>query len=182
VRGFKNLHDVEIRFGPVTCIAGANGVGKSNLFDAIHFLHLLTTNQIVEAAQKVRDTAGRSVDPGALFTAFGSYQAREMRFTADLIVDGNVQDDFGVKAKAAITSLRYEVAFALDTQDGGPRLQLVHESLVPIRLRGKTNQGLHLHDSDQRESGDHRPPGRTWREKAASDELFPHGHRWTGVE
>lgn len=35
VSGFKNLVDVDVRFGPFTCVAGANGVGKSNLFDAI---------------------------------------------------------------------------------------------------------------------------------------------------
>ncbi len=35
ISGFKNLMDTDIRFGPFTCIAGANGVGKSNLFDAI---------------------------------------------------------------------------------------------------------------------------------------------------
>jgi len=34
VTGFKNLVDVDIKFGPFTCIAGANGVGKSNLFEA----------------------------------------------------------------------------------------------------------------------------------------------------
>jgi AAA15 family ATPase/GTPase len=36
VSGFKNLVDVDVRFGAFTCIAGTNGVGKSNLFDAIH--------------------------------------------------------------------------------------------------------------------------------------------------
>ena len=35
VSGFKNLRDVVVDFGPFTCIAGPNGVGKSNLFDAI---------------------------------------------------------------------------------------------------------------------------------------------------
>ena len=35
VKGFKNLVDVEAHFGPFTCIAGANAVGKSNLFDAV---------------------------------------------------------------------------------------------------------------------------------------------------
>lgn len=30
VSGFKNLVDADIRFGPFTCIAGANGVGKSS--------------------------------------------------------------------------------------------------------------------------------------------------------
>ena len=38
VKGFKNLVDVDIRFGPFTCIAGPNAAGKSNLFDAIRFL------------------------------------------------------------------------------------------------------------------------------------------------
>lgn len=38
VRGFKKFVDVDVRFGPFTCIAGPNGVGKSNLFDAILFL------------------------------------------------------------------------------------------------------------------------------------------------
>ena len=33
VNGFKNLVDVDVRFGPFTCIAGVNGVGKHLLFD-----------------------------------------------------------------------------------------------------------------------------------------------------
>ena len=45
VSGFKNLVDVDIRFGPFTCIAGANGVGKSNLFDAINFCWKVISNQ-----------------------------------------------------------------------------------------------------------------------------------------
>ena len=40
INGFKNLLSVDVRFGPFTCIAGTNGVGKSNLFDAIRFLSL----------------------------------------------------------------------------------------------------------------------------------------------
>jgi AAA15 family ATPase/GTPase len=35
VNGFKNLVDVDVRFGTFTCIAGPNGVGKSNLLNAI---------------------------------------------------------------------------------------------------------------------------------------------------
>ena len=38
VDGFKNLAAVDVRFGPFTCVAGPNGVGKSELFDAITFL------------------------------------------------------------------------------------------------------------------------------------------------
>ena len=54
VNGFKNLMNVDIRFGPFTCIAGANGVGKSNLFDAIRFLSALADDRpLIEAAQSV---------------------------------------------------------------------------------------------------------------------------------
>ena len=47
VSGFKNLVDTEVRFGPLTCIAGFNGVGKSNLFDAVRFLSLLADHSFV---------------------------------------------------------------------------------------------------------------------------------------
>ena len=59
VKGFKNLLDVEVYFGPFTCIAGLNAVGKSNLFDAVRFLHLLTRHPIVEAVQLLREARGR---------------------------------------------------------------------------------------------------------------------------
>ncbi|MBI5604166.1 MAG: AAA family ATPase, partial [Deltaproteobacteria bacterium] len=54
VNGFKNLMNVDVRFGPFTCVAGANGVGKSNLFDAIRFLSLLANKTLTEAALSVR--------------------------------------------------------------------------------------------------------------------------------
>ncbi|MBC8139699.1 MAG: AAA family ATPase, partial [Fibrella sp.] len=53
VSGFKNLVDVDVRFGPFTCIAGANGVGKSNLFDAIKFLGLTGKDTLRGAALSV---------------------------------------------------------------------------------------------------------------------------------
>ena len=59
VSGFKNLVDVEVRFGAFTCIAGANAVGKSNLFDAIQFLSLLADHKLDEAARSIRDEEHR---------------------------------------------------------------------------------------------------------------------------
>jgi predicted ATPase len=56
VDGFKNLLGFEIDFGPFNCIAGPNGVGKSNIFDAIRFLSLLADHTIVDAALNVRGT------------------------------------------------------------------------------------------------------------------------------
>ena len=41
---FKNFADESIRFGPFTVIVGANATGKSNLRDAIRFLHGIGRN------------------------------------------------------------------------------------------------------------------------------------------
>ncbi len=134
VQGFKNLLDVEVHFGPFTCFVGANGVGKSNLFDAIRFLHLLARHPLMEAVQKVRESEGQSPDPASLFTTFGGFRAPEMRFAADLLVERKAEDDFGAQAEAAISSLRYEIAFILEEKDGLSRLKLTHESLLPIPI------------------------------------------------
>lgn len=45
VHGFKNLLNLSIDFGPFTCIAGENGTGKSNVFDAIQFLSFSLTSR-----------------------------------------------------------------------------------------------------------------------------------------
>lgn len=134
VKGFKNLLDVDVRLGPFTCVAGRNAAGKSNFFDAIRFLHLLTQHSIMEAAKLVREAKGRAPDPRSLFTSFGDFVAPEIRFVADLLVQREVQDDFGVTAEAAISSLRYTLALRLSNGDGAERLELAEESLSPIKL------------------------------------------------
>ena len=67
VNGFKNLVDVDVRFGPFTCIAGANGVGKSNLLDAIAFMSALSERSLNEAALSVRDDGSRTGDFRTIF-------------------------------------------------------------------------------------------------------------------
>lgn len=138
VDGFKNLLGLAIDFGPFTCIAGENGTGKSNVFDAIQFLSLLTDRSLIEAAQEVRGIHGERVgDPRDLFWNGHSWTEPAMRFAAEMIVPGEVEDDFGRAAKAAITFLRYElvIGYALPT---GPervgRLALLEENLRHIKL------------------------------------------------
>lgn len=134
VKGFKNLLDVEIYFGPFTCIAGLNAVGKSNLFDAVRFLHLLTQHPIVEAVQLLREAKGRSPEPRSLFTAFGDFRAKEFTLSAELLLQREVRDDFGVEATAAISSVRYDVSFRLNEEERPERLELTAESLVPLPI------------------------------------------------
>lgn len=137
VSGFKNLVDVDVRFGPFTCVAGANGVGKSNLFDAIKFLSALSNDTLVNAALSVRAGGGRSADIRSLFHHIGNRYAREMSFEAEMIIPSEGIDDLGQKARAGITFLRYTVALAYRVDEGVPSLgslELIREDLDYIKL------------------------------------------------
>jgi predicted ATPase len=135
VSGFKNLVDVDVRFGAFTCIAGANGVGKSNLFDAIRFLSALADLPLIEAALSVRDEEGKTGDVRSLFHRVGNTYADEMSFEAEMIVPAKGEDDLGQKAKASITFLRYSIRLAYRA-DNSLRslgaLEILKEELVHI--------------------------------------------------
>lgn len=113
VSGFKNLIDVDVSFGPFTCIAGVNGVGKSNLFDAIEFLSALADRTLRDAALSVRSSGSRASDVRGIFTRFGDRQAQEMAFEAEMLVPQSAVDDLGQEARAAITFLRYRLKLVL---------------------------------------------------------------------
>ena len=111
VNGFKNLVDFTLDFGPFTCIAGPNGVGKSNIFDAVRFLSLLTEFTINEAALQIRNAGEETGDIADLLFYGGGQRIDRMEFAAEMIVGESVRDDFGREAKASSSFLRYEVAF-----------------------------------------------------------------------
>ena len=144
VSGFKNLVDVDIRFGSFTCIAGANGVGKSNLFDAIRFLSSLAERPLVEAALSVRDEEGKSGDIRSLFHRVGEDYSDEMFFEAEMIVPAEAVDELGQTAKARITFLRYSIRLTYRSEDSINSLgslEILEENLEHIN-RGEAN--IHL--------------------------------------
>lgn len=136
VRGFKNLRDVEVELGPFTCIAGPNGVGKSNVFDAIQLLAELADRPLMEAAEAVRSTRSeRSADPRDLFWDHGNAPGRSMAFAAEMIVPREVEDDFGQQARATTTFLRYDLEIGFEPPSGlerRGRLVLEKEALRHI--------------------------------------------------
>jgi predicted ATPase len=144
VSGFKNLVDVDVHFGPFTCIAGANGIGKSNLFDAITFLSSLADRPLVDAALSVRDEEGRSSDLRGIFHRTGEEFDPLIRFEAEMIVPVAGLDDLGQPAHASITFLRYIIQLAYRGSDGTRSpgaLELLKEELNHI-TRGEAKEHL----------------------------------------
>lgn len=144
VNGFKNLVNVDVRFGPFTCIAGANGVGKSNLFDAIMFLSALADKTLIDAAKSVRDEEGRSSDIHGLFHRVGDKYADEMTFEVEMIVPEKGIDDLGQEARAKITLLRYQIKLGYRAEKQGG-LELLYENLSHIKLGEATRHLLFDH-------------------------------------
>lgn len=145
VTGFKNLVDVDVSFGAFTCVAGANGVGKSNLFDAIRFLSALADHTLIDAARLVRDDSGSNWDVRSLFHRVGHAFDREMSFTAEMIIPQLGHDDITqTQVKATSTLLRYELTLSFDaTSNGGIShpLRIVREKLDAIP-RGERDEIL----------------------------------------
>lgn len=148
ISGFKNLVDIDVRFGPFTCVAGANGVGKSNLFDAIMFLSALAEKPLIEAAIFVRGEGGRAADIRHLFHQIGEDYADKMSFEVEMIIPHKGMDDYGQIAVAGITSLRYTLILAYrrdngDNTQGG--LEVFHEKLEHIKLGDASRHFLFPH-------------------------------------
>ncbi len=157
VSGFKNLVDVDVRFGPFTCIAGPNGVGKSNLFDAIHFLSVLADRQLMEAASLVRndENSARAADIRSLFQRQGEHSESVMSFEAEMIVPSEGMDDLGQEAKATNTFLRYtlELAYRKDENVGSlGSLEVLKEELDYFKVTNAKRNLLFTHTHDWRKS------------------------------
>src|ERR687883_1510348 len=155
VSGFKNLVDVDVRFGPFTCVAGTNAVGKSNLFDAIRFLSALADKPLIDAALSVRDEGGRTADVRSLFHCVGDKYDEVMSFEAEMIVPREGVDDLGQKAVASTTFLRYTLILAYrgdDTFQPLGKLEIIKEELAYIKRGDARKQLLFEHKPAWRDS------------------------------
>ena len=130
IKNFKSIREAHVRFGPFTCFTGHNGVGKSNLFDAIQFLSALTERDIAAAATEVRHTSDGGYSP--LDLVFGRDPSRRIELSANMVVPPEVADDFGESAKPSTTLLTYTLGLRYASESD--RLLVDYERLTPARL------------------------------------------------
>ena len=155
VEGFKNLDRIDVRLGPFTCVAGPNGVGKSNLFDAIAFLATLADKPLVEAASTVRGGDSRQGDVWSLFRRAGDHVAERMTFAAEFLIPEEGEDELGQTAKASMTFLQYELELRY-RHDSTIRtmgaLEIVREKMVHINRSEAKNRLGFSHKKSWRDS------------------------------
>ena len=126
--GFKTFQQFSLDLSPLQVIVGANGVGKSNLFDALRLLGRLADSKVLATFHEMRG------DVGELFSfrpEGGS--ADRIRLAVEMLVSQTVQDDWGAVHALKFPRMRYEleVVRGRDTQ-GRERLNVQHEFLAPI--------------------------------------------------
>lgn len=126
--GFKTFQDFSLDLAPLQVIVGANGAGKSNLFDALRLLGWLARSDLNSAYQAVRGQVGE------LFTIQpGGHEETQMRLAVDLLVARRVQDSWGTCRELTYPRMRYELVIERRKENLGPGgIALKHEALTPI--------------------------------------------------
>ena len=130
INGFKTFEDFSMVFSPFVIVAGTNGSGKSNLFDAIRLLSGLAEKDLKTTFAEQR---GSFLE---LFTQYSTSQtADEIQIGVELFLDTSVKDDFNKEEKLGHRRLRYDIHISRnkDTKHGFERLVVQHEALRPIK-------------------------------------------------
>ncbi|MCC6413624.1 MAG: AAA family ATPase [Saprospiraceae bacterium] len=157
ITGFKSFDDFSIDLAPFVVVAGVNGAGKSNLFDAIQLLSRLADTDIRAAF------SGQRGEAYELFTqhADGSF-ATIMKFAAEMLLDGQVRDRWGSVEAVKYTRLRYELVIERRSDNRGIERLFVTEEKLSAIPRGKDKWyqnyvGMHNHAWHKQVTGGRSP-------------------------
>ncbi len=157
VRGYKSLHDVEVRFpGPLTVVMGPNASGKSNLLDALALVARLALSPSLEDG--FRDHRGRIAEAftfpaGGLREALGR-ESLACAFEVDVELDDAVvratEDEIAHRravfeeakperaARVVERLLRYTLAIEYRPREKA--LRVTDESLLALKRSGETKE------------------------------------------
>ncbi|HMA33845.1 MAG TPA: AAA family ATPase [Chloroflexia bacterium] len=123
--GFKTFLDFQLDLGPFQVILGANGAGKSNLFDALRLLSRLARLPVVEA---FTDRHGRGTALEQFSLLPDGDRAPRLRLAVEALLDPAT-----TRYQITHTRLRYTLTIErrMDTQ-GLVDLAVVEESLTAL--------------------------------------------------
>lgn len=125
IDGYKGFENFSMSFSPFTVIAGVNGVGKSNLFDAFRHISRLVSETLVEAFVTDRGSYEE------LFTLFPNGKRRnEISYVVEMLLPEKVEDQFSAEATLRNLRLRYELCIKLEA---ARKFTILHEKLTYIK-------------------------------------------------
>lgn len=132
IDGFKTFDRFGLDLQPLTAIVGPNASGKSNLFDALRFISLLTQFDIRTAMQDLRG------QPEELFRKTATGVADSISFAIEAYLDRRGVDAFGTPYEIPAQRLRYELKLGIvKNADGTPKAVVVRdERCSPIAKKG----------------------------------------------
>lgn len=124
INGFKAFRSFALDFRPFQVFIGANGVGKTNLFDAMTLLsHLANEQPLAEAFSAAR---GEVIE---VFTLNGDgSRAEKIELAVEFMLDRSSTDATGKKFTPTNTRLRYEITF----ERRGEGAHIVSENLTGL--------------------------------------------------
>jgi predicted ATPase len=128
IDGFKSFHNFAVELRPFQVFIGPNGVGKSNLFDAIVLLsNLAGDNSLYDAFRKSRGEISE------LFSVSPKFQrAKTMSFAVEMLIGKTITDTLDVTADVSYTRLRYELKIERRSENGFERLFVAAEELKAV--------------------------------------------------
>jgi predicted ATPase len=129
IDGYKSFEKFALDLEPFTVIAGINGVGKSNLFDALKLLsNLVDDKTLSEAFETPR---GSRLE---LFTIKGNESEEHyIHYAIEVFLSGFVVDDFGGGFNLNYNRIRYEISIKYTSQNG---FKVIRETLKTIKPLG----------------------------------------------
>lgn len=128
IDGFKTFEDFKMDLNPFQVILGPNASGKSNFFDALHFLSRLAETDVKSAFRQIRG------QPHELFRRQpdGS-PGKRMSFAAEVLLDHTRKKHIRESDKLEHSRLRYEVTVERQMQAAGlEQLVVTHEQMIGI--------------------------------------------------
>src|SRR6266446_3252344 len=99
LKNFKSFSSATIPFGPISIVIGANGSGKSNLFDALRFL------KAIGDGRSVRDSIEGHASPGGATIAAAGIRGGSSAVTHFLSDSGEFELEVLLRSKG--DRLRY---------------------------------------------------------------------------
>ncbi|GEO82433.1 AAA family ATPase [Pararhodospirillum oryzae] len=119
IDGFKTFEHFAVDVSPFGVMIGPSNAGKSNLFDALRFLSLLSRHDVPAAMRGLR---GR---PEELFRRTADGATDVLCLAVEVLLPLRGTDDFGTPYELEAQRLRYEVTLTQHRDPGGQPREVV---------------------------------------------------------